>query len=120
VLVIEDNPDAAESMRVLLALSGHEVAVAPTGAAGLGTAAAFRPDLVLCDIGLPGGVDGYAVARALREDPGLAAAYLVATTGYSQPDDVRRAREAGFDAHLSKPVDFAELQRLMAALPARA
>jgi CheY-like chemotaxis protein len=80
----------------------------------------FRPEVVLCDLGLPGGMDGYAVARAMRKDPDLSAALLIATTGYGQAEDQRRCREAGFDAHLTKPVDFGELQRLLAATPARA
>jgi signal transduction histidine kinase/DNA-binding response OmpR family regulator len=117
VLVIEDNPDSAESMRMLLALSGHQVEVAPTGVSGVERARTFRPEVVLCDIGLPGGMDGYAVARALRADPALSAAYLIASTGYGQVEDQRRSREAGFDAHLTKPIDFAELQRLLAASP---
>jgi signal transduction histidine kinase/DNA-binding response OmpR family regulator len=117
VLVIEDNPDSAESMRMLLVLSGHQVDVAPTGVAGVERARAFRPEVVLCDIGLPGGMDGYAVARTLRADPELASVYLIASTGYGQTEDQRRSREAGFDAHLTKPIDFAELQRLLAASP---
>jgi signal transduction histidine kinase/DNA-binding response OmpR family regulator len=117
VLVIEDNPDSAESMRMLLALSGHQVDVAPTGVAGVERARSFRPEVVLCDIGLPGGMDGYAVARALRADPDLSSVYLIAATGYGQAEDQRRSREAGFDAHLTKPIDFAELQRLLATLP---
>jgi signal transduction histidine kinase len=120
VLVIEDSPDAAESMRMLLAMTGHQVEVSATGVAGVERAREFRPDVVLCDIGLPGGMDGYAVARALRRDAELSSVFLVAATGYGQAEDQRRAREAGFDAHLTKPVDFAELQRLLALLPVRA
>jgi signal transduction histidine kinase/DNA-binding response OmpR family regulator len=117
MLIIEDNVDAAESMRVLLTLVGHQVAVAFTGDAGLGKAREFLPDVVLCDIGLPDGMDGYAVARALRQDPALASAYLIAATGYGQAEDQRLAREAGFDAHLTKPVDFPALQELLAKRP---
>jgi signal transduction histidine kinase/DNA-binding response OmpR family regulator len=113
VLVIEDNPDAAESMRMLFNLTGHEVAIAHAGPAGLEAARAFRPQVVLCDIGLPGGMDGYAVARAIRGDPDLAAVRLVALSGYGQEEDRRRSREAGFDAHLIKPVDFADLRRVL-------
>jgi CheY-like chemotaxis protein/two-component sensor histidine kinase len=115
VLVIEDNADAAESMRMLFSLTGHEVEVAHAGPAGLDAARQFLPEVVLCDIGLPGGMDGYAVARALRDDPVLGGVRLIALTGYGQEDDQRRSREAGFDAHLTKPVDFVELQRLLAA-----
>ncbi len=113
-LVIEDNPDAAESMGLLLELSGHEVAIAADGRQGLETARRFRPDVVLCDIGLPGGMDGYEVARQMREDPLLSRARLIALTGYGQEEDQRRAREAGFDIHLTKPADPVMLGRLLA------
>jgi signal transduction histidine kinase len=103
VLVVEDNPDAAESLRILLELGGHEVRVAHSGPAGVGTAKEVRPQVVLCDIGLPG-MDGYAVAAALRQDPATAGARLIAVTGYGQAEDVRRALEAGFHGHLVKPV----------------
>jgi CheY-like chemotaxis protein/nitrogen-specific signal transduction histidine kinase len=113
-LVIEDNVDAAESLALLLELSGHETAVAFDGAAGLETARSFRPDVVLCDIGLPGGLDGHGVARAFRADPDLRSAFLIALTGYGQEEDRRRALEAGFDAHLTKPADIEELKRMLA------
>jgi CheY-like chemotaxis protein len=117
VLVIEDHRDTAETWRLLLELSGHLVAVAHTGPAGVAAARNFRPEVVVSDLGLPG-MDGYAVARTLRQDPGTAAAYLIAVTGYGQEDDRRRAREAGFDWHLTKPVDPEELLAALAALPA--
>lgn len=117
VLVIEDKPDAAESMRLLLEAFGHEVAVAHHGQAGLQLADEFRPDVVLCDIGLPRGMDGYAVARALRGRRSGAQAYLIALTGYGQEEDQRRAREAGFDLHVTKPMDPRALERLLATLP---
>ena len=113
VLIIEDHPDAAESMKILLGLVGHTVAVAYTGEAGVLKAREFCPNVIMCDIGLPGGMDGYAVARALRQAPDLASICLIATTGYGQAEDQRRAREAGFDAHLTKPVDFETLQQLL-------
>src|SRR5207247_7196951 len=116
VLIIEDSRDTAESLRMLLELSGHEAATAYTGAAGLEAARRLRPDVVLCDIGLPGGMDGYAVAEALRADAS-ASAYLIAISGYGQIDDQRQAREAGFDVHLTKPDDFKDLQQQLAALP---
>lgn len=119
ILVIEDSPDTAESMRMLLSLSGYPVEVALSGSDGLDAARRFRPQVILCDIGLPGGMDGYAVARELRRDAELAELYLVALTGYGQEEDRRRSREAGFDAHLTKPMDFGELQRLLTTLPAR-
>jgi signal transduction histidine kinase len=114
VLLIEDHPDTAESMRVLLTMTGHEVAIAHSGPKGMAAARTFRPQVVICDIGLPGRMDGYAVARAMRRDPAFAAVRLIALSGYGQDEDRRRSREAGFDAHLIKPVDFAELRRLIA------
>jgi len=119
ILVIEDNQDAADSMKMLLELTGHEADVAYTGPAGVETARRFLPEVVLCDIGLPGGMDGYTVARALCREPELATAYLIALTGYGQEEDQRLAREAGFDAHMTKPADFGELQRILASLPPR-
>jgi signal transduction histidine kinase/DNA-binding response OmpR family regulator len=113
VLVIEDNRDAAESMRLLFAMTGHEVQVAHAGPEGVQVAQAFQPQVVLCDIGLPGGMDGYAVARAIRHDPALATVRLIALSGYGQDEDRRRSREAGFDVHLIKPVDFADLRRMI-------
>ena len=99
---------------MLLELIGHEVEVAFDGADGLAKARASRPEVVLCDIGLPG-MDGYAVARALRAAPETASAFLIALTGYGQDDDRRRALEAGFDAHLTKPADLEDLRRLLAS-----
>lgn len=111
-LLIEDHVDAAESLAMLLELIGHEVEVAFDGAGGLEKARTLQPEVVLCDIGLPG-MDGYAVARALRAAPETRAAFLIALTGYGQDDDRRRALEAGFDAHLVKPVDLEALRRLL-------
>ncbi|ABS27129.1 ATP-binding protein [Anaeromyxobacter sp. Fw109-5] len=114
VLVIEDNPDAAEMLRDLLAGAAHEVEVAPDGRQGVARARALRPDLVLCDIGLPV-MDGYEVARTLRGDPDLSATLLVALSGYAMPDDVAKAAQAGFDRHLAKPVSLSELGAVLAA-----
>ena len=119
VLVIEDNADAAESMQMLLELSGFEVETAMDGRAGLKAARRFRPDVVLCDIGLPGGMDGYAVARELRADDALRPVRLIALTGYGQAEDQRRAYAEGFDLHLTKPVDPALLPDLLAKAPER-
>ena len=90
MLVVEDNRDAADSLQMLLELFGYEVAVAYTGPDGVRAAAACRPDVVVCDIGLPG-LDGYEVAAALRRDPATAAARLIAVTGYGADEDRRRA-----------------------------
>ncbi len=112
VLVIDDNRDAADTLRDLLELSRHQVEVAYTGPDGLEIARRFRPDVVLCDLGLPG-MDGYTVASRLREDAATAAAHLIAVTGYGQEEDRRRTREAGFDLHLTKPVDPSRLRELL-------
>jgi CheY-like chemotaxis protein len=104
ILVVEDNRDAAESLRLFLEFYGHEVSLAYTGPDGVEAAKAVRPDVVLCDIGLPG-MDGFQVASTLRRTPETATVRLIAVTGYGQEEDRRRALEAGFDVHLVKPVD---------------
>ncbi|HVO11249.1 MAG TPA: response regulator [Vicinamibacteria bacterium] len=114
VLVIDDNEDAAESLRVMLQLHGHAVEVALSGADGLETARRFLPEVVLCDLGLPQ-LDGLAVAEAMRADPELRGARLIAITGYGGPEDVERALRAGFDTHLTKPADPVRLLELVAA-----
>jgi two-component system CheB/CheR fusion protein len=114
VLVIEDNVDAAESIAMLLELAGHEVAVAHDGEEGMARARRLSPMVVLCDIGLPGAMDGYAVARALRAEPGSKDARLVALSGYGQEEDKRRSLDAGFDAHVTKPVGADALRRILA------
>jgi CheY-like chemotaxis protein len=114
ILIVEDNQDAANSLHLLLEVLGHEVRVANTGPAGVVAAREWRPDVVLCDIGLPG-LDGYGVARELRLNPTTARVRLLALTGYGQDEDKRRSREAGFDYHLVKPADPEELQRLLAS-----
>jgi PAS domain S-box-containing protein len=114
VLVIEDNRDGAESLREMLELEGQEVEVAYSGPDGLAKARAFKPDLVLCDIGLPE-MDGYELARAMRADPALPNARLVALSGYALPEDLRRAREAGFDQHVAKPPALQELRAVLRA-----
>lgn len=113
ILVIEDNRDAAESTQMLLHLDGHEVQIACTGSTGLKTAHTFRPQVILCDIGLPG-MDGYQVARCIRQDAALASAYIVALTGYGRDEDQRQAQAAGFDLHLTKPIDYDSLRRALA------
>ncbi len=118
VLVIEDNVDAANSLRDVLLVSQHEVEVAYTGPEGLAKARSFHPDVVLCDIGLPE-MDGYAVARAFRADPQLRGTFLVALTGYALPEDVQRAVESGFERHLVKPPSVETIQQLLGAAGAR-
>jgi len=113
VLVIEDNPDAAASLREVLELNDHVVEVVGTGREGIDRARDFRPDVVLCDLGLPE-MDGYEVAREMRSDPSLRTIHLVALSGYASPDDVERAMEAGFDRHLAKPPSVRDLERALA------
>jgi PAS domain S-box-containing protein len=116
ILMVEDNRDGAETLQALLQLAGHEVVLACTGPEGVALAKQFHPDVVLCDIGLPG-MDGFAVGRALRQDPVTAGSRLIVLSGYGQEEDRRKSREAGFDLHLTKPVDPFELQRLLRAQP---
>jgi len=110
ILVIDDNDDMRQMLRLTLATEGREVREARDGASGLAHAAATKPDVVLVDVGLPD-MDGYEVARRLRAHPGGANLRLIALTGYGQEDDRRRAAEAGFDAHLTKPVTPEVLER---------
>jgi CheY-like chemotaxis protein len=109
VLVIEDNVDAAEMLSELLRLEGHTVDIAYDGVVGIRMARDLVPDIVLCDLGLPG-ASGYDVARELRRDDALRATVLVALSGYAAKEDVDRARAAGFDQHLPKPVDLDRLR----------
>ncbi len=120
VLVVDDNADAAESLGALLELAGHHVALAHRGQDGLRHAQREPPDAVLCDIGLPD-IDGYEVARRFRADPALRNVILVALSGYALDEDLRRAEEAGFDAHVAKPATLDKLLELIgrAPIPAR-
>jgi signal transduction histidine kinase/CheY-like chemotaxis protein len=119
VLVVEDNVDAAESLATLLRVWGHDVQVVHDGLEALEAASESRPEVVLLDIGLPG-LDGYQVARRLREDVGLDSSLLVAMTGYGQPEDRRRSREAGIHHHFVKPVEPLVLRNLLADVAAPA
>jgi PAS domain S-box-containing protein len=114
IVVVEDNDDARESLRLLLESLGHRVFAAGDGHAGLALVERHRPELALIDLGLPG-LDGYEVARALRSSPVGKSMTLIAVTGYGQADDRRRSKEAGFDAHLVKPVSQTLLSRLIGA-----
>ena len=97
---------------MMLELFGHEVRVANTGPDGVAAARAYRPDVILCDLGLPG-LSGFEVARILRDDPALAGVTLVAVSGYGEKEDHRKALESGFDKALVKPVDPAALRTLL-------
>jgi CheY-like chemotaxis protein/nitrogen-specific signal transduction histidine kinase len=110
VLIIEDHRDSAETLRRILSIRGYDVAVVHQGADGIAEVRRSRPDVVLCDIGLPG-MDGYAVASALRAEPAGARARLIALSGYGRAEDLERARAAGFDDHIVKPADPDELIR---------
>ena len=113
VLVVEDNHDGRESLRDLLEIWGHEVSLAADGPEGIEKALGLRPEVALVDIGLPG-LDGNEVARRIRSALSSEAIVLIAMTGYGQPEDRRRALQAGFDRYLVKPVDPAILSRLLA------
>ena len=114
VLIVEDNADSRAMLHAMLELWGHEVHEAADGESGLDRVTAIRPEIALIDVGLPG-LDGYEVARQIRASRGGVHVFLVAVTGYGEPDDVRRAKSAGFDAHLIKPVDVRALAAILGA-----
>ncbi|MGI6648941.1 MAG: response regulator [Bacillota bacterium] len=116
VLIIDDIVDVADTLRDLIKLNDHEVAVAYNGPEGLAKAREFQPEVLLCDIGLPK-MNGYDIAKAIRQDETLKGIFLVALTGYAMPEDLQRATEAGFDYHLAKPVDLDELNRMLTEIP---
>ena len=118
VLLVDDVPDVAESLRDLLELEGHTVAIAPTGAEALALLGSFNPDVVFCDIGLPD-MDGYAVAKACRADESHGETFLVVLSGYASEEDQRRAREAGFDEHIAKPPSYERIADVLRAIPRR-
>jgi signal transduction histidine kinase len=118
ILLVDDNPDALHSLAALLGATGHEVHCAESGEQALEMAAQARPEVVLLDIGMPG-LDGYEVARRMREQPWGRRIVLIAVTGWGQDSDRRRSGEVGFDAHLVKPVGLERLQQVLAELPAR-
>lgn len=115
ILLVEDNPDARETLRMLLELDGHRVAAAENGERGIELALGQPFSVALIDIGLPD-LDGYQVAQRIRAAPACARLILVALTGYGRPEDVRRAHEAGFDAHVVKPVDPDTLTKTLSEL----
>ncbi len=114
ILVADDNAAAADTLAELLSLFGNEVQVVHDGQAALKTFSAWRPDVILLDIGMPG-MDGYEVARRVRQQMASRKVMLIALTGWGQEKDRKLAREAGFDYYLLKPVDLQALQALMAA-----
>ena len=116
ILVIEDNRDAAESIQMLLQLEGHEAKIALTAESGLKMARDFCPQVIFCDIGLPV-MDGYQVVQTIRKDAALSSMYVIALTGYGREQDQCQALDAGFNLHLTKPVDFGALCRALAQAP---
>jgi CheY-like chemotaxis protein len=115
---VDDNRDSADSLALWLELAGHDMRTAYSGQEALDVAEAFQPAVILLDIGMPG-MNGYDVARRLREQPATLTAVLVAMTGWGQDEDRRRSQEAGFDQHLVKPVDPQSLKALLARIAAR-
>ncbi|MGB7247410.1 MAG: ATP-binding protein, partial [Phormidesmis sp.] len=119
VLVVEDNLDSAFMAELFIEDLGHQIEVAYDGESSIEIARRFQPEIVISDIGLPGETDGYAIARAIRSDPTLSRAYLIATSGYGQPEDKAKAVAAGFDEHLTKPLDLNFLRKLIDQQAAR-
>ena len=117
LLVVDDNVDAATSLAILLGRMGHDVSTAYDGIEAVQAAAAYRSDIVLLDIGLPK-MNGYEAAREIRRQPGGNNITLIALTGWGQEEDKRRAAEAGFDHHITKPVDVRALGRLLESVAA--
>jgi PAS domain S-box-containing protein len=115
ILVVDDNHDAAECLSMLLEISGHSTRMAHSGPDALSAAIEFQPDIAFLDIGLPG-MDGYEVARRIRQDPDLHGITLVALTGWGSDEDRRRSSEAGFDHHLTKPVETDTVESLLSAV----
>jgi PAS domain S-box-containing protein len=118
VLVVDDNVDSVEILTILLNLSGHEAHIAHDGLEAMEAAGKFRPDVILLDIGLPK-LNGYDVARRIREQPWGKSMVLVALTGWGQDEDRHRSRQAGFNHHMTKPVDPDVLSKLLSSLPVR-
>jgi CheY-like chemotaxis protein len=119
VLVVDDNTDAATSLAMVLRMNGMHVDIAHDGSQALAQAQAFQPQAVLLDIGMPG-LDGYEVARRLRDDPATRHITLIAITGWSRLQDKQRGRAAGFDHHFRKPVDLPRLCALLGDLRTQA
>ena len=113
ILVVDDNEDAASTLAVLLRIAGNEVQTAYDGAAAIAAAQSSPFDVIMLDIGMPK-MNGFAVCRALRAEPWGSGVVIVALTGWGQDEDRRKSKEAGFDGHLVKPVDYADLMKLLA------
>jgi CheY-like chemotaxis protein len=118
VLIADDNIDSAEMLSTFVGLKGATAHIAHDGAEAVRLGAAIRPDLILLDIGMPG-MDGYEACRQLRANPESAGAYIVALTGWGQDQDKQRARDSGFDAHLTKPADLTAVEKMLATIASR-
>ena len=112
VLLIDDNEDLALAMSLLMNHIGHKAATSHNGTEGIARVKELRPDVVFCDIGLPG-MSGYEVAQLIRKDPEHKNMFLIALSGYAQAEDIARAKEAGFDLHLSKPLSVDTLRQVL-------
>ena len=116
--MVDDNVDAAQSLAMLLEMTGHEVRLAYDGPTAIEAAIEYRPDVVLLDIGLPG-LDGYQTAQRIRQQATLKGMVLVALTGYGQDTDRQRSQQAGFDHHLVKPASFDEIEKILQSVSER-
>lgn len=115
ILVVDDNPDSALSLAMMLSMMGHETRTAHDGEAAVATADAFRPQVILLDIGLPK-LNGYEVAQRIRQQEWGTSMFLVAVTGWGQDEDRRRSEDVGMNLHMVKPVEPAALDRMLASL----
>ena len=113
ILVIEDDADSAEALQILLEMNRHTVEIAFDGESGLLRADQFNPDIIICDIGLPGKMNGHDVASAIRENEKLKSVFMIALSGYGERQDFQTSEKAGFDSHLVKPPDFEKLLILL-------
>src|SRR5262249_22306193 len=116
ILVVDDNKDVADSLGMMLKLMGNDVHIVHDGYQAVKEAGSFRPELILMDIGMPK-LNGYDAARRIRQQPWSQGMVLVALTGWGQDEDKRRAAEAGFDHHFTKPLNLTDLEKLLAQVP---
>lgn len=116
VLIIEDDLDSAEALQILLEMNQHTVEIALDGETALLKADQYNPDIIICDIGLPGKMNGHDVAKAIRSNENLRSVYMIALSGYGEKKDLQTSEIAGFDTHLVKPPDFEKLLLLIEAL----
>ena len=113
ILVIEDNADSAEVLQTFLEIHGHEINVRHNAADGLKCAREINPDIIICDISLSGELDGYTVAEEVRRLEELKSVFLIALSGFGQPEDKKKSKSAGFNEHFTKPTDFDALLELI-------